>query len=119
MARGKDAHDARIHAVAALGKALSRRAGSRCELCEAGSGLRPVEVPPLPEEPDLDAALLLCERCRDLIDAKRLPADTHDLRFLAAAIWSDLPPVQTTAERLLRRLAPDTPWAAEALDLLA
>ena len=63
MARGKEAHQAHQQAVAALGRALSRRAGNRCELCGERTSLKVVELPPAPEEPDEDRALLVCERC--------------------------------------------------------
>lgn len=114
MARGKDAHEARAQAVSALGKALSRRAGSACELCGDRDGCRPVEVEPLPEEPDVDDAVLLCARCRDALEARRLPGDPADYRFLEGPVWSEVLPVQVTAVRLLRRV--DADWARETLD---
>lgn len=120
MARGKDVHDARKAAVAALGRELSRRASSRCELCEASGTLRVCEVPPTDEEPDLLRAALLCERCGSLV-SNGLPkrVNTDELRFLEQAIWSELLPVQLAAVRLCRALAArDVPWAREAADNL-
>lgn len=110
MARRKDQHDARKAAVAALGKGLSRRARSRCELCGEGGTLRVVEVSGGPDTPDEDWALLLCDRCREA-DPRDDPAT---LRFLETAMWSELAPVQVMAVRRLRGL--DVGWAREALD---
>jgi protein PhnA len=117
MARGRDRFDAHVAAVHALGKDLSRRAGSVCELCGGGDDLRVLEVPPVDEEPDVDAAMLACARCRDVIEVKKLPADTTDLRFLEGAVWADPVPVKVAAIRLLRRLADHgAGWASECLD---
>ncbi len=113
MARGRDRHDARAAALAALGKDLSRRAGSACELCEGKDAPRPTPIPP-PDEATLDAAILACSRCRELLEGGRLP-DASDLRFLETAIWSEIPPVQIAAIRLLQRLVDDEiAWAIEA-----
>jgi hypothetical protein len=117
MARGKDRHDAHKAAVAGLGKVLSRRAGSACELCGESLDLRPIEVPPTAEEPSAEAAMLACARCRELVEAKRLPRETQDLRFLEKAAWADPVPVKLSAVRLLRRLdAEGVGWATELLD---
>ena len=115
MARGRDASQARKGAVAALGKGLSRRARSRCELCEGDQDPRVIEVPPTEDEPSEDAALLACALCRDDIDGKKL-GDLGRLRFLETAIWSEVPPVQVVAVRLLRRVAEHEDWARETLD---
>ena len=40
MARGRDAHHARLAAISRLGKTLTRRAGSVCELCADSLDLR-------------------------------------------------------------------------------
>ncbi len=115
MARGRAQHDAKQQALAALGKDLSRRAGSACELCGGKDTPRPTLVPP-PSEPDLSTAILACARCRDLLGGGRLgPPD--DLRFLLSTVWSDVEPVQVAAVRLLRRLVRDeVAWAQEAED---
>ena len=51
MARGKDLHDQRTQAVARLGRNLSRRARSKCELCGEAEPLKVVEVEPVDDEP--------------------------------------------------------------------
>jgi protein PhnA len=118
MARGRDRHDERVAALAALGKDLSRRAGSACELCGAASGCQPIEVEPPPEDgPELDAALLACPRCREALVARRLPGEPADYRFLEGVAWSEVLPVQVAAVRLLRRVAADgAAWAAECAE---
>ena len=60
MSRGLNRHQERVQAVAGLGRNLSRRAGNRCELCADRTSLAVVEVEPLPEDPDDDAAVMVC-----------------------------------------------------------
>jgi hypothetical protein len=72
-------------------------------------------VPPVDEEPTKETAILACARCREALDAKRLPRETDDFRFLAGTIWSEVPPVQLASVRLLRQFAEgDVSWAIEA-----
>ena len=117
MAQGRDRHQARRSALQRLGKGLTRRAGSRCEICESASPLSPVEVTPLPEEPEMDRAVLVCSDCVALRAAKKLPKNLNDLRFLETTMWSEVPPVQVEVVRLLKRVAAErAAWAEEALD---
>ena len=109
MANRREQHQAHKQAVAALGKGLSRRARSKCELCGDTGRLDVVEVPGGDEEPSEEWALLLCTRCQDLAGQ---PPDT--LRFLETAMWSELTPAQILAVRTLRGL--DAPWAEAALE---
>ena len=118
MAKGYESNKARKAALSALGRALARRAGSHCELCDAaGVSLHPWEVPPAPaDDPDLDRTLMLCQRCGDGASGGRL-GDNGDWHFLEGQAWNTLPPVQVTAVRLLRRLASeDVGWAQDTLD---
>ncbi|MFT4621621.1 MAG: protein PhnA [Myxococcota bacterium] len=116
MARGRDEFQAHKAGVAALGRSLSRRAGSRCELCGEGEGLRPIEVAGGPAEPDPEWALLACERCRDAIGPKP-KWEAAELRFLETAVWSDVVPAQLAAVRLTRSLAASgVGWATDLLD---
>ena len=107
---------ARRAAVTGLGKELSRRARSRCELCGEAGSLLVVEPAPAPSEPREDRALLLCGRCAGLLEVKpgRPLAGPEGLRFLADAVWAELPLVVVVAIRLLRRV--DAAWARQALD---
>ncbi len=115
MAKGRQAHQAALQALNGLGKDLSRRARSGCELCGESDGCRPQLVPPVGEDLDIDSAILACPRCREAIDGKRLPGTSDDYRFLETAIWAEIVPAQVAAIRLLRRLAQDdVPWAREA-----
>lgn len=121
MARGYDEHAERVAAVNALGRPLARRARSACELCgakgdEAGR-LDPFEVPPAPDEPDAEKALLACARCATAMEGGRL--DEREFRFLESAAWSEVQAVQVSAVRMLRRLAAaKVDWAREALENL-
>jgi protein PhnA len=118
MARGRDAHRARQAELAALGKDLSRRARSKCELCLESAPLTP--TPLFPEEPyELDGTLLLCERCGTLLGSGRHEG-AETLRFLETAIWSELRPAQVAAVHVLERLAgeDEAGWAREAADTL-
>lgn len=112
MARGRDKHDAHKAAVAALGKNLSRRARSQCELCEDRASLKVVEVDGNPDEPNEDWAVMICEPCQEALLGKA--RDTSRLRVLEGTMWSEVRPVQITAVRMLRAL--DEAWAREALE---
>ena len=115
MAKGHDKHQARLDAINRLGRNLARRASSRCELCETSASLSPLEVPPLPEEPELERTVLLCERCHTGATRGRIEAD--DWRFLEQAMWNETAAAQVIAVRLLQQLAKkDVHWARAALD---
>ena len=119
MARGHDLFKQRQAATAALGRPLSRRARSRCELCDAsGTRLTPFEVAPIPEEPDPDHAAMLCGRC--LQGAKGGKLGSQEWRFLETTAWSEIAPVQVLAVRLTRRLADEqrSDWASDLLGML-
>ena len=118
MSRRRDAHHAHAAAVSALGKTLTRRAASTCELCKKTEDLRPIEVPPTLETPDTSRALLGCTSCRELLASDRMPRDPQNLRFLEDAVWSDVMPVKLAAIRLLQRIAPEVAWARDVADTL-
>lgn len=117
MARGLDQHQARAAAVAALGRGLSRRARSGCELCGVRTSLAVVEILPALEDPDEEHAALLCERCAALAQDARRRTAPETLRFLEEASWSDVAPVQVLAVRLVQRLSGEgVDWAQVVLD---
>jgi len=119
MAKGQQKHQDRLDAVAALGRGLARRARSRCELCETGSvALAPLEVPPLPEEPEETRAVMVCHGCRaGLEEARGWRDDPQAWRFLEGTAWSEIPAVQVSACLLLRRLADGgAGWATDTLE---
>jgi protein PhnA len=102
-------------AVGALGKELTRRGRGKCELCEGKEGVRAWELPPFPEEPELDRTLLTCARCRNWLEGE--PVVPLEARFLGEAVWSQVPPVRLAAARLLLAWGYlDDPWLADALE---
>mgnify|MGYP006971704691 CR=1 FL=1 len=119
MATGREQFKQRQEAIAALGRPLSRRARSRCELCDAsGTRLTPFEVAPIPEEPDPDHAVMLCDRC--ITGATGGKIQGNEWRFLETAAWNELAPVQVLAVRMVRRLEADksVDWASDLLGML-
>lgn len=117
MAKGYDKHQERMEAIQGLGRSLARRARSTCELCEeSGIPLHVREVPPLPEEPEADRAVMVCERCGAAIGGAKLEPSA-EYRFLEGVVWSDMPTIQVCAVRLLGRLAEQgVEWATDTLD---
>jgi len=116
MTTGLQRHLDRKADLAALGRALARRAHSSCELCGAReTSLSAAEVDPLPESPHLNHVALLCATCSGAIEGGCM--HESESRFLEVAVWSELPPVQVLAVRLTRRLAAEgVSWAAPLLD---
>ena len=116
MVKGYQQNKDHQAALAALGKELTRRARSSCELCESsGVSLSAYEVPPAPKQPDLEHCVFICESCLSQIERpKSIVPDTW--RNLANTAWSEVAPVQVMAIRMLRHLADSQPWAAEILD---
>jgi protein PhnA len=115
MARGKDAHQARLAALNGLGRHLARRSRSTCELCDAsGVSLYPFEVTPLADEPDLEETAFICTLCADGVSGG--PLEGPRWRYLESAVWSEVRPVQVLAVRLARRLADaGQVWAVDLL----
>ncbi|MEM7535988.1 MAG: phnA protein [Chloroflexota bacterium] len=116
MATRLDNYKARQAEVSAFGKNLARRASSKCELCEeAGVRLTVFEVPPVPVEPEYERCTLICDTCKDQIERPK-SIDPLRWRCLGQAMWSEQPPVQVMAIRLLKHLAAEEAWAADLLD---
>ncbi|MEN8257388.1 MAG: phnA protein [Thermodesulfobacteriota bacterium] len=118
MAKGEANKRARQEALTHLGKDLTRRSHSHCELCgKGGTRLGAVEVAPLPAEPDLEHSIFICEQCQEAMSPNNLSPQYW--RFLETAIWSDLPPVQITAVRLTRQFSTQgEDWATTLLESL-
>lgn len=116
MAKGLLKHQERQGALSLLGKDLARRAKSKCEICEAsGVPLSIYEVAPVPDEPDYDHCLMLCEVCKTQLEyPKRLEA--NHWRCLTKSIWSPIPAVQVVSLRQLKALSEKQDWAIEALE---
>lgn len=116
MAKGYELHQARMMALQAIGKDLARRAKSKCELTGAsGVPLRPYEVPPAGESPNLERTLLLSEECHNMLERPELLAG-RKWQCLAEAVWSEMPAVQVVAWRMLSELAKREDWARDALE---
>jgi protein PhnA len=114
MAKGYELHQARMMALQGLGKDLTRRAKSKCELTgAAGVSLRPYEVPPTGEIPDIDRTLLVSEECIEMLEHPERLAG-RQWQCLAEAVWSEMPAVQVVAWRMLDELAKREDWAREA-----
>jgi protein PhnA len=116
MGKGYETHQARVMALQALGKDLARRAKSKCELTGAsGVPLRPYEVPPVADEPDIERTLLISEACHEVLEhPKRLQG--REWQCLAEVVWSEMPAVQVVAWRMLYELAKREDWAREVLE---
>ncbi len=116
MVRGFEKNQQRLQALALLGKELARRAHSHCELCDA-SGVKfcTREIEPVPEEPDINHCLLICDLCTAQLDRRGAPDDKY-WRCLETSAWKELPVVQVTAVRLLRAI--QAPWAEQLLEQL-
>ena len=116
MAKGYQRHQERVQALSSFGRDLARRSGSSCELCNT-SGVKLVifEVPPIPEEPEYEHCLFICNTCKDKSNIKKKMDPMH-WHCLYSTIWSEVPAAQVMAVRLLRQLAPSDSWAADLLD---
>lgn len=111
MAKGYNAHQERLAEIAALGKQLGKRAGFRCEWCDAKEDLRPWDQAP-DDEVTLESLALLCCRCRELADGAA--ADPNELHALRNALWSDIPAVSVGVATVLARSK--QPWVREAIE---
>ena len=116
MGKGYETHQARVLAMQGLGKDLARRAKSKCELTgAAGVPLRPYEVPPVADEPDITRTLLISEACHEVLERpKRLQG--REWQCLAEVVWSEMPAVQVVAWRMLHELAKREDWAREVIE---
>jgi len=116
MGKGYETHQTRLLALQGIGKDLARRAKSKCELTgTSGIPLKPYEVPPVGDEPDVNRTLLLSEACHEVLNhPDRLKG--REWQCLAEIVWSELPATQVVAWRLLQHLAKREAWAREALE---
>lgn len=115
MAKGYELHQARMMVLQAMGKDLARRAKSKCELTgAAGVSLRPYEVPPVAEVPEIERTLLISLECHEVLEHQERLAG-RGWQCLAETVWSEMPAVQVVAWRLLEVLARREDWAREVL----
>lgn len=111
MSKGHRENQDHKAAVQLLGKGISKRAGFRCEWCEAGEELRVWEYQP-DQEPSEENLALLCQSCRELTVAKQV--DPRRLHALRNALWSQVPAVAEGAAVVLARCK--EPWVREAIE---
>ncbi len=94
---------------------LKTRAGNKCELCKAETGLTVYELPPNPEQREEDS-ILVCETCNTQL-LKKAELDPAHWHCLTESMWSEVPAVQVVTWRMLNRLRNES-WAADAIDLM-
>ena len=116
MAKGYDQHMERKNKVNSFGRELTRRAKSKCELCEAtGVSLSVFEVPPVKEEPEVERCIFICDECRDKLERIR-KAKENDFRFLSNSMWSEVDMVRALSIVLLKEMSKKYSWAEVILD---
>jgi len=116
MAKGYDAHQQRQQQLSVFGKELARRSKSHCELSQrSGVSLHIYEVEPVPNEPDYEKCIFLCE---DVIDVIRAPKSivADEWRHLGELIWTDIPALQVMVYRILSYIGKDHVWAQNIID---
>lgn len=111
MTKGYQANKERIEAIGSFGKSISKRAGFKCEWCEAKEDLRPWDHRP-GDEPAMDTLALLCGGCRELAAGRK--ANLNELRSIRNALWSNIPAVAEGAARVLSQCKES--WAREAIE---
>ncbi|MDE3742658.1 PhnA domain-containing protein [Maribacter polysaccharolyticus] len=94
---------------------LQARSGSKCELCGATENLKIYEVPPV-STGGVDGSLMGCETCLSQIEDPET-VDPNHWRCLNDSMWSEHPPVQVVAWRMLSRLKAEG-WPQDLLDMM-
>nr|WP_307776000.1 PhnA protein [uncultured Cetobacterium sp.] len=116
MAKGYDQHMERKNKVSSFGKELTRRAKSKCELCEAtGVSLSVFEVPPVKEEPEVERCIFICDECRDKLERIK-KAKENDFRFLTNSVWSEVDMIRAVSIVLLKEMSKKYSWAEQVLE---
>jgi protein PhnA len=94
---------------------LQTRSESKCELCGATEHLGVYEVPPA-SDASADRCVLVCNTCREQIENPD-KVDANHWRCLNDSMWSQVPPVQVMAWRMLTRIRAEG-WPQDLLDML-
>lgn len=92
---------------------LSKRSGSKCELCAATENLKVYQVLPITKG-GLDESIMACSTCIDQIENPD-NVDLNHWRCLNDSMWSEHTAVQVVAWRMLSRLR-GSGWPQELLD---
>jgi protein PhnA len=116
MAKGYDTHQERLQNLSLFGKDLTRRCKATCELSgTSGVPLKIYEIPPAPNDPDIERCLMLSEPV--IAQLERPQSIIPDQwRNLGELIWSDIPAVQIMSHRILTYIAKSEIWAQDILD---
>ncbi|MBT8302457.1 MAG: PhnA domain-containing protein [Maribacter sp.] len=94
---------------------LKSRSGGKCEICAATANLKIYEV--LPKTTGgVDGSLLGCDTCITQIENPDT-VDANHWRCLNDSMWSEYPPVQVVAWRMLSRLKSEG-WPQDLLDMM-
>ncbi len=94
---------------------LSKRSGSKCELCGAEENLKVYQVLPT-KKGGIDEAVFACNTCIDQIENPD-NVDLNHWRCLNDSMWNENIPVQVVAWRMLSRLR-SAGWPQELLDMM-
>ncbi len=92
---------------------LSKRSGSKCELCGATENLKVYQVLPI-KKGGTDESIMACSTCIDQIENPD-NVDLNHWRCLNDSMWSEHIAVQVVAWRMLSRLR-GSGWPQELLD---
>lgn len=98
-----------------LENTLNDRSHSKCELCTNTESLSSFEVGP-DSNGSADMAVLVCGKCNEQISTAD-DLDVNHWRCLNDSMWSEFPPVQVMAFRMLSRLRSES-WASDLLEQL-
>lgn len=116
MAKGLDKHKERMGKLSSFGKDLTRRSGSKCELCStSGVSLEVFEVPPVHDDPDFEKCVFICETCKKFIENNKSDPGNH-WKCLNTSIWSEVPAVQVLSYKLLKQIEEQEKWVSELLE---
>ena len=94
---------------------LISRSGARCELCASEGDLVVYGIPPEPDG-SADQSVMICTTCVEQVEDPD-KTDVHHWRCLNDSMWSQEPPVQVMAWRMLTRLSAEG-WPQDLLDML-
>ncbi|MBB1194410.1 PhnA protein [Flavobacterium sp. SOK18b] len=92
---------------------LSKRSGSKCELCGSTENLKVYQVLPT-KKGGLDESIMACTTCIDQIENPD-NVDLNHWRCLNDSMWSEHTAVQVVAWRMLSRMR-NAGWPQELLD---
>ena len=111
MAKGHQENKDRMEEISFFGKAISKRAGFKCEWCESKEDLRIWDYKP-DSPPNMETLALLCQQCRCWANGRK--ATPNELRSIRNALWSNVPSVAEGAARVLAQCKES--WAREAIE---